>query len=303
MLIVVSQLSFLNSDRQSGSDLVVGSLCDGICVKFVMMLFRYCDMFVVMKYVFIMKLFMCVGMQWVIIVRLRLFISSLLSEYRLQFYIMNYDDMWLLIVQWLLIVNIRQLVVIVLKLSVYFVVIGRLWLFFVMVLQIYMSIGFSSMIQIGFSVWNCVVFYVNSVVLNSMKCGLMLCSVNSVNDVDICMQKMKNRIIWLISMSVVIRFVCFECFDFVIMYVKIVRIVNVVVYMFVIVSCLCCSMYSVISVSLMLLVVIVLRCFQWIGLLFGCELMCVSVWCISMKLRIVSSMLLQQIVNVVCQFQ
>lgn len=31
------------------------------------------------------------------------------------------------------------------------------------------------------------VFYVNSVVLNSMKCGLMLCSVNSVNDVDICM--------------------------------------------------------------------------------------------------------------------
>lgn len=41
---------------------MVGSLCDGICVKFVMMLFRYCDMFVVMKYVFIMKLFMCVGM-------------------------------------------------------------------------------------------------------------------------------------------------------------------------------------------------------------------------------------------------
>lgn len=97
-----------------------------MCVQLVIMLFRYCEMLMVMQYVFIMKLFMCVGMQWVIIVRFRFDISSLFSEYRLQLLIMIYDDIWLLIVQIVLMLYMKKLVVIVLKFQVNFIVIDGL---------------------------------------------------------------------------------------------------------------------------------------------------------------------------------
>ena len=114
---------------------------------------------------------------------------------------------------------------------------------------------------------------------------------------------MKNRITWPISTSAAIRPARSERSDFAIMYAKIARIANAAVHTLATASCLCCSTYSVISASATPPAATPPRRFQRIGSSSGCEPMCASVRCISMKFRIASSMPPQQTANAVCQPQ